>query len=267
MEEKQETVDKQSGEIMEYKHQTAMTTTVSTDEMVGLIKVSENLFNSGLFPNVKSPSGAFAIVLYGREIGVAAMTALNNISIIQGKPACNSTLMLTKALQSGVKVEVLIETEEGCKLLMQREGRPDYISEFTMNEAKQAGLVRPGSGYEKYPKDMLFARAVTRGLRRIAPDVILGLYSIEEMTQGQYLKADEIPVIDTTHTVEEPENLEELNPLMDELEVLINERIVPDNRKKAFDYACKNKLLNTVDNVTRWIEEFKTYELKEMNNE
>ena len=45
-------------------------------------------------------------------------------------------------------------------------------STYSIEEAKKAGLVRPNSGYEKNPSDMLFARAMGRGFRRFTPHLL-----------------------------------------------------------------------------------------------
>jgi len=54
---------------------------------------------------------------------------------------------------------------------------------FTMEDAKRAELVKPGSGWVKYPQAMLFARAISAGCRTFTPDVFSGtlVYVPEEM--------------------------------------------------------------------------------------
>ena len=56
-----------------------------------------------------------------------------------------------------------------------------------LEEAKKAGLVRSGGAWEHYPSDMLFARALTRGARRFAPDAFLGMpiYTVGETGDDQ----------------------------------------------------------------------------------
>ena len=59
-------------------------------ESLTLQKVSEGLFASGLFPNAKNKFGAFAIVQYGRELGIPPMMSLKNINLFSGQLACNA---------------------------------------------------------------------------------------------------------------------------------------------------------------------------------
>lgn len=80
---------------------------VKPEESLTLQKVGAGLFKSGLFPNAKNEYGAFAIVEYGRELGIGPMMALKNINIISGQVACNAQLMLSLALAKGVTYSVV----------------------------------------------------------------------------------------------------------------------------------------------------------------
>src|SRR5574343_993514 len=151
-------------------------------ESLTLQKVSEGLFASGLFPNAKNKFGAFAIVQYGRELGIPPMMSLKNINLISGQLACNAQLMLTLALQKGVTYEVLEEGEKGAKIRFRRNGTT-YEASFTEHDAQAAGLVGKDN-WRKYPRDMYFWRAVAKGVRRIAQDATMRLYTTEEITEA-----------------------------------------------------------------------------------
>lgn len=49
--------------------------------------------------------------------------------------------------------------------------------------AKQAGLYREGSGWTKYPEDMLRSRCISRGVRSVFPGCILGHYAPDEVAE------------------------------------------------------------------------------------
>jgi hypothetical protein len=53
--------------------------------------------------------------------------------------------------------------------------------EWTIDLARKAGLLRRGSGWEFYPREMLIARATTALCRLVFPDVIHGFRSVEEL--------------------------------------------------------------------------------------
>lgn len=150
---------------------------------VGLIRISEVLFKSGMFPLVKNAAGAFCITQYGAELGIGPMTSLQCISIVQGRLCMSAAMMLSLGIKSGVQYAILKHTNEECQIKFSR-GSTEFVSSFSIADAKQAGIYRDQSGWTKYPQDMLFWRAVTRGLRRVAPDVILGLYAKEELEEA-----------------------------------------------------------------------------------
>ena len=154
-----------------------------------LIPVAKSLFLSKLFPNVQNEHGAFAICQYGKELGVGPMTSLQTMAIIKGKICMGAQVMLSLACGKGVRYKVVKDTATESEVEFTREGFSPYLSSFTMEDAKRAGVYRQDSGWDKYPKDMLYWRAVTRGLRRIAPDVILGLYAKEEIEDAPALEA------------------------------------------------------------------------------
>ncbi len=152
------------------------------EQCLKLTRVAEKLWESKLFPNVMSAAGAFAVVQCGLELGLQPMQALNNIDIIKGKLCLNAKTMLSLMIRAGIQYEILESTDKICRMKFSR-GTMNIEVSYSMEEAKAAGLIKEGSGWMKYPSDMLFARCISRASRRIAPDVIQGLYTPEEMEE------------------------------------------------------------------------------------
>ena len=197
-------------------------------EDTNLVSVSEALFNSKLFPNVGNRFGAFAVVQYGAELGLGPMTSLQTMAIIKGKICMAAQMMLTLAVNRGVRYKVLVDTNTESKVHFEREGFAPYDSVFTLEDAKKAGIYRQDSGWDKFPKDMLFWRAITRGLRRIAPDVVLGLYSKEEIAHA--------PAIDA-HIEEDPKIPSERGEESQVTEEIKDEYITEGQAKRFFAIA------------------------------
>lgn len=158
--------------------------------------VARALFESGLFPNVRNPAGAFAVVQYGSELGLAPMVSLQNINVINGKLAANGQVMLSLALARGVSFQVLTETEKECSIKFVK-GQNQYISHFSLKDAEEAGLTGKDN-WKKWRKDMLFWRCVAKGVRRIDPTSVMGLYTPDELTDGE--------VVDVTDYQAQPGN-------------------------------------------------------------
>jgi hypothetical protein len=162
---------------------------IKPEESLTLSKVGAGLFKSGLFPNARNEFGAYAIVQYGYELGVGPMTALKNINIIKGQLAANAQLMLSLAMSRGVVYEVQEETDKNCKIKFER-GGIKYVASFDEKDAKAAGLLDK----KNYPKDMYFWRAVAKGVRRVAPEAVMGLYTPDEISEGKYIDVRELSV-------------------------------------------------------------------------
>lgn len=166
---------------------------VKPEDSLALQKVSSGLFKSGLFPNAKNEMGAFAIIEYGYELGIPPMMALKNINIISGQLACNAQLMLSLATARGVAYTVLEESDTGAKIEFKRGNQPPYVAEFNKKDAESAGLLGKDN-WKKYPRDMYFWRAVAKGIRRIAPDAVMGLYTADEISEGKFIDVIDVPV-------------------------------------------------------------------------
>lgn len=174
---------------------------------LGLQKVAVGLFKSGMFPNAKNEFGAFAIVEYGHELGIPPMMALKNINIISGQLACNAQLMLSMAMSRGVTYKVISETDKGATIEFKR-GDITYKATFNEEDAKAAGLTGKDN-WKKYARDMYFWRAAAKGIRRIAPDAVLGLYTKDEISNGDIVdvtpKATVTPMVAGPVVDAEPE--------------------------------------------------------------
>jgi hypothetical protein len=138
---------------------------------------------SGLFTDVKSQSQAVVRILAGQEIGIPAFAAISGIHIIQGKPTIGAGLMASRVKGSGkYDYKVKEHSEKICSIDFFQLGgtKPEMIgnSTFTIEEAKKAGT----KNLDKFPKNMLFARALSNGVKFFTPDIFAGpVYTPEEM--------------------------------------------------------------------------------------
>jgi hypothetical protein len=155
--------------------------TVQVPDVHNLRALASDLLNSGLFQGVKNVAGAVTVIQAGIELGIPPVAALNTMAVINGRLSMEAKALLAIAQKrAGVTWRVVKEDDKGCEIIFSRPGWPDTSSSFTEEEAQTAGLLGK-SNWKLYRKDMLFARAAGRGIRRIAPDAVLGLYAKEEM--------------------------------------------------------------------------------------
>lgn len=154
-----------------------------------LMRLGETLASTGFLPAaVKNAAQAVAIILTGRELGIPPMHALRSIDIIKGKPALSAQLMLAIFHRAGGQSDWKHTDAERAAIWLKHpaSGR-EHVETFTMADAKRAGLT-DGDGWKKYPVMMLRWRAVSAGLRIVAPEIIAGMYTPEEL--GASVDAD-----------------------------------------------------------------------------
>jgi hypothetical protein len=139
--------------------------------------ISKQAAESNMYKAYGGQPGIMMTILAARELGVPPMLALNGgIANIQGKLEISARLMNAMMRRAGIKIEIQESTDDKCIIVGTRSDGDKATVEYTIEDAKKAGLVKPGGGWVKNPKDMCFARAISRLARQIAPDVIGGCY-------------------------------------------------------------------------------------------
>jgi hypothetical protein len=140
------------------------------------------LIKSGFLPQaIKTPEQALAIILTGRELGIGTMAALNTINVIQGKPTVSPQLMLALIERSGQLENIEIKTDtDGVTVTMKRKGRTPHVERFGAKEANALNLMSKDN-YKKQAATMFKWRAIAACARVCFPDIILGLYTPDEM--------------------------------------------------------------------------------------
>lgn len=169
---------------------------------------------SGLSPGLTTPARAFVALATGAMLGVPAMAAVNQIHIIEGRAAPSSILLVAKVMASGLCEywEILETDETHCVIETKRKGaRKPVQVRFDLAEAQRAGLVKDKSNYQKWPADMCVARAGSRLVRRVYPDLAQGLYSREEIDGGE-LPPDALNLRVDAQVIEMPKPKAEVQP-------------------------------------------------------
>ena len=158
-------------------------TAIVTTDFDILQRQSLALYKSGYFKDVQSEAQAIVKVMAGAELGLPPFASMAGIHIIQGKPVLGSNVVATLVKNDPrYDYRVIICDHEECQIQWYEDGNGVGKSSFYMDEAKAAGLTGKDN-WRKYPSDMLFARAISRGARRFAPGIFGGapVYTPDEM--------------------------------------------------------------------------------------
>jgi len=126
-------------------------------------------------------ANATAAVLQGITLGLDPMTALQQIYVVHGRPGMYTQIKVALVKSRGHEVWTEDMSDSRVVVCGRRKGT-DYVERvtITMDQAKKAGWTS-NAAYGKTPQDMLYARAAGRVCDRIAPDVLMGIASVEEI--------------------------------------------------------------------------------------
>jgi hypothetical protein len=97
----------------------------------------------------------------------------NTYHIMDGQLTMKSRAMLAFYRQAGGKVKWLETTDTICRAAWTFEGDTCEIG-FTFAEAERMGIVKPKGGWFKQPAEMLRARATSRAVTMLCPEILVG---------------------------------------------------------------------------------------------
>jgi hypothetical protein len=162
-------------------------------------RLSQALATANLMPNTLrgKPADVLAILLYGQDLGLSPMQAVQGIYVVNGRPSLSAQTWLALARQRGHRVTVREHTDDRCTVHFRRgDSGEEHTSTFTYEEAQRANLASKDV-WKQYRRNMLLARAVANGMRFIAPEVALGFNTpdeAEEISERETVEATRVDV-------------------------------------------------------------------------
>lgn len=206
------------------------------------IRFSDMLAKSSMVPKQYQgkPEDVMVAVIWGKEIGLAPLQALQNISVINGKPSVYGDAAMALVQNSPVceDIQEYFENEASpnpvAVCIAKRKNRKEVVAKFSLEDAKRAGLWGKQGPWSAYPKRMMQMRARGFALRDAFPDVLKGLITSEEAQDypedSQPVKAVTRNPLDALAPPKAPEiemptpNLDDINAEL--VEVMAEEPVV-----------------------------------------
>jgi len=133
-----------------------------------------------------NPANCFIAIQWGEEIGLAPLQSTQNIAVINGRPALwgDALPALVKASKQCEYISLTCENNIAtCKA--KRVGEPEHTVIFSKAMAEKARLWGKAGPWCDYPERMLQNRARAFALRDVFPDVLKGLYTVEELDDSR----------------------------------------------------------------------------------
>lgn len=142
---------------------------------------------SGFFKDATNENEAAVKVIAGLELGIGSIPAMTGIHIIEGKPVVGANVMATLVKRHPRYDYRVVElTNQVCSIeFFERRAdawQPAGNSTFTWDDAVRA-QVTSKKNWQRHPKNMLFARALSDGVKFYCPDVTAGapVYTPDEL--------------------------------------------------------------------------------------
>lgn len=148
-----------------------------------LIEFATLLSKSELIPSgyKGKPENILTAIQLGQEIGLKPLQSLQSIYVVNGKPTLYGDAMIA-LVRNHPDFEDIKEWQEGdtayCEV--KRKGQTPCLRQFSMEDARLAGLTTRNPVWKAYPKRMLQMKARGFALRDSFPDALSGLITIEE---------------------------------------------------------------------------------------
>ena len=145
--------------------------------------MGEVFYKSGMFKDVANAMQAMVKIQAGSELGLPPFASMAGINIIQGKPVLGANVIATLIKNDPrYNYRIVKGSDTVCEIEFFENSDAIGTASFTIEEAQKAGLTGKDN-WKKYPSDMLFARAISRGSRRHTPGIFGGspVYTPDEL--------------------------------------------------------------------------------------
>jgi hypothetical protein len=131
------------------------------------------------------PGNVLVAMQWGAEIGLGPLQAVQNIAVINGRPAVwgDAALALVRGHPACESVREGVEGEGDARhgwCEVTRRGEQPQRRTFSVADAKRAGLWGKSGPWQQYPDRMLQMRARGFALRDVFPDALRGVITAEE---------------------------------------------------------------------------------------
>lgn len=164
------------------------------------MKYAQALASADLLPTAyrRKPANVLLAMEYGQALGLDAVTAIQQVHIIEGKPTASAQLIASLVRRAGHRLRVTGDDKHATAEIV-RSDDPEFTfrAEWTVARAQAANLAGKGV-WKQYPAAMLKARAITEVARDACPEALAGVsYTPEELgSDHTIVEAETVEVVE-----------------------------------------------------------------------
>jgi len=166
-------------------------------------RMAEVIAKSGMF-GLKDTTAVLALMAVAQAEGRHPASVAKDYHMIQGRPALKADAMLARFQQAGGSVQWTTYKDEQVSGIFSHPQGGSLEVTWTLAQAKAIGLATKDN-WKLYPRAMLRARVISEGIRSVYPAVIVGEYTVEEVTDFDVkpIVTKEVPQIEIMDEIEE----------------------------------------------------------------
>jgi hypothetical protein len=121
-----------------------------------------------------------ALMLMAEAEGRHVASAMQDYTVINGRPSLKAEAMLARFQNAGGKVRWTCLTDDRVAAIFAHPSCDPIEIDWDMTRARQAGI-GGNQMWKKYPRQMLRARVISEGVRTVYPGALGGVYATEEV--------------------------------------------------------------------------------------
>ena len=143
-------------------------------------QMAQAMVKSNLF-GMKDVNQVIALGMVAQADGMPFASAVRDYDIILGRPALKSASMQARFQSAGGVINWKEYTDQCVTGVFSHPNGGSLELSWTIEQAQRIGLVKPNSGWSKYPRAMLRARCLSEGIRTVYPGCLGNMYAPEEV--------------------------------------------------------------------------------------
>ena len=186
-------------------------------DIAHIVKLAEQLAHArGMLPkHLTTPGEIVAVLLTGRELGLAPMASIRGLYLVHGKVGASYDTMIGLLRRSGYRIEWPESGPTKATLKLTHPDGSTHTETWDEARARKANLWGNRGPWSQYPETMLRARCVSSAGRAFAGDVLAGVYTTDEAREiaaakgvpGPAAEAVEAEVVESHPVLERLESL------------------------------------------------------------
>ena len=156
------------------------------DPLIAIREMGEMIAGSGMFGCTKAEQG-MVLAMQCLAEGKAPLELAKTYHILDGKLSMRADAMLGRFLATGGEVQWVRRDNEVVDALWSYGKSKDVPIKCSIDDMKNNGVAMDRTGkflktnWQKFPRQMLTARVISEAVRLLAPQLVAGVYTPEEV--------------------------------------------------------------------------------------